>query len=104
MVVKELRLQLKARGVKSQGKKTVLKTRLTLHKDDKAPSTKKRHYCGCLNTDHGLVMWLRNANMKLLVEAGKRKDASWYRKKLKQMFICLTTNTHEGDANPNPKP
>ena len=102
MSVKELRLQLKVCGIKSQGKKDMLQARLTLHKDDKAPSKKNSLYCGCLNTNHGLVMCLRNANMKLLVEADKHKDASWYYTALKQMFICLTANTHEGDVNPKP--
>ena len=34
--------------------------------------------------------------MKLLIEAGQRRDPAWYRVKLQQLFVCLTTNKHDG--------
>ena len=95
MSVTDLKLQLKARGAKVTGRKSVLQERLFENKDKPRPQN-TRHYCGCLNTDHGLVTWLRNANMKILIEAGKRSDPAWYQTKLKQLFVCLTTNTHDG--------
>ena len=80
MTVARLKLELKARGLNVSGKKSALQERLTEHKDllpEQVQMSTKRHYCGCLNVEHGLVTWLRNANMKLLIEAGKRKDPQW---------------------------
>ena len=95
MTAAELKLQLKACGVSTGGKKTVLQARLFENKDT-GRAQSARLYCGCLNTDQGLVTWLRNANMKLLIEAGQRRDPAWYRVKLQQLFVCLTTNKHDG--------
>ena len=101
MSVAQLKLQLKARSLSASGRKAVLQERLLKHNhtDSTAAQSKQRHYCGCLNTEHGLVPWLRTANMKLLIEAGTRRDPEWYRSKLKQMFVCLTTNTHDGSCD-----
>lgn len=97
MLVKQLKLELKARGASAVGNKPVLQGRLIELKDLlERPVQDTRNYCGCLNTDHGLVIWLRNANMKLLIEGGTRRDPAWYREKLNQLFVCLTTNTHDG--------
>ena len=101
MTVVRLKLELKARGLNVSGKKSDLREQLTQHKDllpEDVQMSANRHYCGCLNVEHDLVTWLRNANMKLLIEAGKRKNPEWYRQKLQQMFVCLTKNTHEGKS------
>ena len=95
MKVAELKLQLKARGAKVGGKKSELIARLSEIKD-KGRAQNTRNFCGCLNTEHGLVTWLRNGNMKLLIEAGRRRDPIWYQRKLQQLFVCLTTNEHDG--------
>ena len=97
MKVADLKVQLKARGEKVTGNKAALIVRLSEIKDKQQTRARDtRHYCGCLNTEHGLVTWLRNANMKLLIEGGRRRDPQWYQRKLRQLFVCLTTNEHDG--------
>ena len=58
------------------------------HKFDKPP------YCGYFNVQSGFVKYVKGNNMKLMIEAGKRKDPDWYRSAVKALFTCLTDDDH----------
>ena len=53
-------------------------------------------YCGCFNVKKGLLSYVKNANMALLVDAGK--DPSWYRDKVAQLLACLTDKDHKHEG------
>ena len=94
--VTDLKQHLGARGLSRSGRKSQLAARLISWKPNSttpAPSDDASQYCGCFNTKRGLLSYLKRANMRLLVGAGK--DASWYRAKIKELLGCLTTLDHD---------
>lgn len=94
--VSDLKLHLGARGLRRSGRKEELVARLIEYEPTAVPAADAgdaSHYCGCFNTTKGLLGYLKNANMCLLV--GADKDASWYRAKIAQLLACLTNPDHD---------